>query len=306
MSIVKSVSVGEGDLFYIKHGSNNFTIIDCNIEDDEASRIIKELKAQRQGKEITRFISTHPDEDHIHGLKILDQEMNLLNFYCVKNSATKKEQTIDFKHYCSLRDDVKKVFYVYRGCSRKWMNDNDENDGQNYGSSGINFLWPNTSNKDYQEALKDAAEGTAFNNISPVFTYEVDKGIKVMWMGDMEHDFLEKVKNEIDWPKIDILFAPHHGRDSGKVSEDVLDKLNPKIIVVGEAPSEHLNYYRGHNTITQNTAKDITFECSDGLVNVYFSNRFYPYDLSFLNRRISNPNYTLGYYAGSFVPRNAL
>jgi hypothetical protein len=28
MSIVKSFSVGEGDMFYIKHGSSNFTIID--------------------------------------------------------------------------------------------------------------------------------------------------------------------------------------------------------------------------------------------------------------------------------------
>ena len=28
MSIIKSISVGNGDLFYIKHGSSNFTIID--------------------------------------------------------------------------------------------------------------------------------------------------------------------------------------------------------------------------------------------------------------------------------------
>ena len=29
MSIVKSFSVGNGDMFYINHGSDNFTIIDC-------------------------------------------------------------------------------------------------------------------------------------------------------------------------------------------------------------------------------------------------------------------------------------
>ena len=33
MSIIKSISVGNGDMFYIKHGSSNFTIIDCNIDE---------------------------------------------------------------------------------------------------------------------------------------------------------------------------------------------------------------------------------------------------------------------------------
>ena len=39
MSIIKSVSVGNGDMFYIKHGTSNFTIIDCNI--DETNDISK-------------------------------------------------------------------------------------------------------------------------------------------------------------------------------------------------------------------------------------------------------------------------
>lgn len=29
MSVVKSFSVGEGDMFYIDHNSDNFTTIDC-------------------------------------------------------------------------------------------------------------------------------------------------------------------------------------------------------------------------------------------------------------------------------------
>ena len=38
MSIIKSLSVGYGDMFYIKHNSDNFTIIDCNLEDDNENR----------------------------------------------------------------------------------------------------------------------------------------------------------------------------------------------------------------------------------------------------------------------------
>lgn len=304
MSIIKSFSVGDGDMFYIKHGSSNFSIIDCCLDDDNAAAIIGEIKTERKEKNITRFISTHPDEDHIHGLKLLDAELDIRNFYCVANRATKDEPTDDFKYYCFLRDHSKISFHVYKGCSRKWMNDSDRNDPNDYGSSGINFLWPDLSNADYNEAMKQAAQGVAFNNISPIFTYEVNGGVKVLWMGDMEKDFQEKIKGCVNWPRVDILFAPHHGRDSGKVPADILKKLNPKIIVIGEAPSEHLNYYQGYNTITQNTAKDIVFDCDDGWVHVYFSERSYPYDLSFLeNKQVFNQS--LGFYAGSFLTYNA-
>ena len=179
-----------------------------------------------------------------------------------------------------------------------------ENDGYNYGSSGINFLWPITTNDDYKEALKLAAEGKAFNNLSPIFTYSLQNSIEVMWMGDIEHDFLEKVKDEIDWPEIDILFAPHHGRDSGKVPDDVLKKLNPQIIVIGEAPSKYLNYYPGYNTIKQNSAGDIVFECHSNSVDVYVSNSNYSYDTSFLSDATTK-NSTFGTHLGSFTPKNS-
>lgn len=48
--------------------------------------------------------------------------MPLNNFYCVKNNATKEEETSGFKKYCELRDSEKKAFHIYKDCSRKWMN----------------------------------------------------------------------------------------------------------------------------------------------------------------------------------------
>lgn len=97
MSIIKSISVGNGDMFYIKHGSSNFTIIDCNMDDTNRQKITDEIISESSDKDITRFISTHPDEDHIHGLKYLDDKIGILNFYCVKNEATKSDETDDFK-----------------------------------------------------------------------------------------------------------------------------------------------------------------------------------------------------------------
>jgi len=128
--------------------------------------------------------------------------------------------------------------------------------------------------------------------------------VEIMWMGDMENSFLEKIKDQVDWPEIDILFAPHHGRDSGKVSSDVLKKLNPHIIVIGEAPSKYLNYYNGYNTITQNSAGNIIFDCNDDLVNVYIENESYTYDTDFLENK-EKTNTSLGHYIGSFTPKAA-
>lgn len=85
MSIIKTLSVGNGDMFYIKHGSSNFTIIDCNMDENNREDIVNEIISESKNKDITRFISTHPDEDHIHGLKYLDEKIHILNFYCVEN-----------------------------------------------------------------------------------------------------------------------------------------------------------------------------------------------------------------------------
>lgn len=179
---VKSFSVGNGDMFYIKHGSDNFTIIDCCLTDDNKVEIVTELKDESRNKGIVRFISTHPDEDHIQKLDYLDDEMNFLNFYCVKNEATKDEETLIFTRYCELRDSEKKSFYLSKGCSRRWMNQSDDERG----SSGINILWPDTSNDFFQEELENAKNGESPNNISPIIKYSIEDGATFLWMGDLE------------------------------------------------------------------------------------------------------------------------
>lgn len=295
MSIVKSFSVGNGDMFYIDHNSDNFTTIDCCYENEDDRDInFNEMKSLASKKGITRFISTHPDEDHIRGIGKFDEIVGIYNFYCVDNDAKKTDETDNFKKYKELRISDKK-YYVSKGCQRKWMNISDKERK----CSGINFLWPVLDNKDFKEVLEEVKEGSGFNNISPVFTYSIENGARFMWMGDLEKDFLEKVKDEIDWCEVDVLFAPHHGRDSGKVPEDVLQKINPKIIVVGEAPSKNLNYYNNYNTITQNSAKDIIFNCKSDHIHIYVSNETYAdKGVKFLEK-LNNKKSSLGYYLGS-------
>lgn len=291
MSIVKSLSVGNGDMFYIKHNTDNFTIIDCNLTgtDENKKRIVDELLRESESKKLTRFISTHPDGDHYGGIEYLNERMPIANFYCVQNNATKSIETSDFKKYCELRDS-KKAFNIFQGCTRKWMNESDESRSQ----AGIGILWPDTSNQFFKDALKIANDGGSPNNISAMIRYSIQDSATIVWMGDVETEFMDNVEKSLKLPKADILFAPHHGRKTGKIPKSILDIIKPQIIVIGEADSEYLHYYQGYNTITQNTGGDITFECEENWVHIYSSNKYY--SVNFLTNKYKS---TFNHYIGS-------
>lgn len=267
MAIVKSYSVDNGDMFSIRHNSDNFTQIDCCLCAGAADDHIADLKEQSKGKGISRFISTHPDQDHLHGIELLDAEMPIHNFYVVKNQATKSDETESFTHYCKLRDDSAKAFYISKGVTRRWMNLADTERG----SAGVQILWPDTSNAHFKEALAEGDAGKSYNNMSAVIRYALEGGASFMWLGDLETDFMESIVDAIELEKTTVVFASHHGRKSGKIPDSWLEKLDPQIIVIGEAPSRHLHYYTGYKTITQNSAGNITMECVDDKVHFYVS-----------------------------------
>ena len=273
MTIVKSFSVGNGDMFAIRHASDNFTIIDCCLTNENKDRILDEIILLGSGKNIHRFISTHPDEDHILGLNLLDNQKEILNFYCVENQATKKEirpeSRASFAKYFELRDS-NKAFYLTQGCYRRWMNRSDSERE----SANIDILFPNIDNKHFQSALVNAKNGASPNNISPIIKCECENFI-FMWMGDLETDFMQKIEYDIELCKVNVLFAPHHGRDSGKVPQSWLDTLNPDLIIIGEAPSGNINYHQGYDTVTQNSAGNITFLLNNHSCKIYVSNPNY-------------------------------
>ena len=281
MSIVKSFSFSDpnsdirGDMFYIQHDSDNFTVIDCYLKDEgevngRKEEIINEIKSYSENR-ICRFISTHPDNDHILGIEDLDKEWPIINFYAVENSRPSQENNPSLDKYLALKKD--KNYAIERGISREWLNqDNDEN-----GSSNINFLWPITSNEKFKNELNKVAKGESPNNISCAFTYTAPNGAIYMWMGDMETDMQEEFYNTCgnSLPRVDVLFHPHHGRNSGALPDDLLKNLNPRIIVIGNAPSDKLNYMNDYDTITQNTAGDIEFVNDGDYIHIYTSNVYY-------------------------------
>lgn len=280
MAIVKSFSFPKGDVrgdtFYIKHGSNNFTVIDCYLKDgDEVdcrkTEIIEEIVSESKGR-VCRFISTHPDNDHIKGIEDLFDAWPTNNFYAVENERPANKADKSLSKYQQLLQDCN--YAIKKGIKRVWLN--KEDDEKKTGSSGIFFHWPVLSNELFKETLRKVKESSANspNNISCVFTYQVKEGAVFMWMGDllkdMQEEYYEKEKGNI--PHADILFHPHHGRLSSKVPSDLLDAINPQLIVIGNAPAEDLNYGDSRMTITQNTAGDIEFVIDREYIHVYTEN----------------------------------
>ncbi|HGQ7318512.1 TPA: hypothetical protein ACL1SE_006175, partial [Pseudomonas aeruginosa] len=170
--------------------------------------------------------------------------------------------------------DGGKAFYLEKGVKRKWLNEG----GAERGSSGIQILWPDTSNENFKDALRKCDAGESFNNVSCVLRYSVNGGASFMWLGDLETEFMESIVDDIELTKTTVVFASHHGRTSGKIPDSWLEKIDPQIIVIGQAPSRHLDYYTGYNIITQNRAGHITMDCVGGMLDIYVTGENYERD----------------------------
>ena len=276
MSIVYSYSFMQGDIrgdmFFIKHDNDSFTVIDCNLADGREEEILNRIYEESKDKSYKRFISTHPDKDHILGLEKLADKIKLpaSNFYAVNNEVQPQKDDTSLTKYLALMNDTKSAS-IKAGLKRDFLN--QDNDNKGVGSSGIDFLWPDLKNPKFIKALETLKNGGKANDISPIIVFR--DGASFLWMGDMEEGMQEEYyklhKGEIG--KINVLFAPHHGRVSGQVPTEFLKELNPDIVVIGNAPAKDLEtsyeHYGSKRTITQNSAKDILFDCHDNVIDVY-------------------------------------
>ena len=279
MSIIKSFTVRDGDMFYINHDSYYFTIIDCCLPlDDELRKdlIIEEIEEAINKRTLpynlipnnflTRFLSTSPDMNHIKGLKQISDKGVLYNLYCIKNKIIEKieNKTDDIQHYLNLIDSGK-YSEIKKGISRYWDGGND--------LSNIDILWPDTDNDCYKEALKESEKNKIPKNISPIIRYSPNNSHSFLWMGNLETEFIEDIAGKVSWQKTDILFTPHNGINAGVVPQNILNILDPKIIVVlGVYEIEYRIY---SDVIKQNEAGDITFYCVGGMTHIFVSNKNY-------------------------------
>ncbi len=294
MSTIHFLNVDEGDCNIIQHNSNRVSVIDVccakpekisstqNVIDETFS--IEKYKGNFNQKanpenpitylkklgvtDIHRYIQTHPDMDHMDGIKALFSAFNVLNFWDTTNNKEMEEgcsfgsyNEDDWKFYKAIRKSQNSPKVLH-------LTDGDSNDF--YNSDGLTILSPST------ELVKEANITKDYNDASYVILYQTSNH-KIIFSGDSG----EKTWNYIIdnhrklVSDIDVLVAPHHGRKTGG-NDSYLDVLRPKLTLFGNAKSEYLDYNAWNNRglchITNNQCGNIILDISSN-IDLYISNK---------------------------------
>lgn len=200
------------------------------------------------GREIFRYIQSHPDLDHMRGLDALRNEGIIIrNVWDTMHAKIPEFKTDgdrrDWASYTHLRNgswiqkNDTKVLRLYRAAANPYYNqDADLTDG----GDGIHILAPTT------ETNESANKSNNHNNLSYVL-YLVANGKRIILGGDAEADVWKSIHGYYGSNlKCDILKASHHGRDSGYYQPAVA-AMKPEytIVSVGKKPStDASNKYR--------------------------------------------------------------
>jgi competence protein ComEC len=292
------LNVGDGDCTWIRHGNGNNTVIDIckgNADiDTTTDKFVYELleeKAQlakgisgnfKQKKfpvnpikylqsfgvtDIFRFIATHPDMDHLDGLRKFFDTFQPINFWDTDN--TKEIESFDearyseddWNFYRGLRSGANpagaKRLVLYSGAQGQHYNMDEESKP---GANGLYILAPT------KEIVQDANACGDYNDCSYVLLWRVGD-FKVVIGGDSHDVSWEHIlEAHPDVKNVDLLIAPHHGRDSER-SYDFLDVLKPQLTLFGVARSEHLGYQawssRGLEIMTNNQGNCFVIDFPD-------------------------------------------
>ena len=310
MPRIHFLNVKDGDCSIVQHNSGNVTVIDvCNAEPvgvdtpESTRRAVRQFTISVRGNfgqkrypvnpvkylgdhnisSIMRFVLTHPDMDHMDGIKALFDIYRPLNFWDTDNSKEFEDSDWenspynreDWDFYKNLRDtrpntDPRRLALL-SGSRGKYFNVGEDDSS---GGDGIHILAPT-------QDLVDAANASGdYNDCSYVLLYHSIGDRRIVFSGD-SHDgtwehILDTHKSRVT--DIDLLIAPHHGRDSER-SYEFLDVLKPKLTFFGNAPSEHLAYdqwdRRGLPIVTNNQANCMIVDESLGVMKFYATHENY-------------------------------
>jgi len=266
MAIIHYLNVKQGDCSIIQHNTGRVTVIDVSNARLVQPLLEQALERERQGvkgnfnqkdypvnpisylnergiSEIFRFILTHPDMDHMDGIKDFFDTFGPYNFWDTDNSEEKEFEEgspfreEDWSFYKSLRDgtsgDSPKRLALLAGAKGSYWS-KGKTDGES--GDGLSILAPTS------ELLSLANETGDNNHCSYVLLYTVGDR-KIVFGGD-SHDkawdyILQHHSDKVS--NVDLLIAPHHGRHSDR-SFDFLDVLRPRLTFFGNASAEHLAY----------------------------------------------------------------
>jgi len=308
MGIFHFLNVKQGDCSVIQHPNGHVTVIDvCNARLETTitplQNLFNQFDVQKSVRgnfgqkdypanpieymrahgitSIFRFIATHPDMDHLDGIKDFFAAFSVTNFWDTKNNKELTDwgnngpyRQEDWEFYKSLRDGTAtgapNRLTLHAGDRNKYWNMDDQGGG---GGDGIYILAPTP------ELVSSANDSGDHNDCSYAILYRSTGG-RILFLGDAHDATIEHIiaNHSADVADVDVLIAPHHGRHSDRGFE-FLDVLRPKLTLFGNAPSEHLAYDPWYNRdlpiITNNQANCIIIDTNSSVMQVYVTNEAY-------------------------------
>ena len=219
---------------------------------------------ERNLNSVFRFILTHPDMDHMDGIKDFFEAFRPTNFWDTDNNAEKEFgngnnggfREDDWKFYKNLRDskptDNPKRLTLHSGGRGQYYNVDEQGKP---GADGLFILAPTP------KLIVAGNECGDHNDCSYVILYRTGTH-RILFAGDSHDATWEHIlaNHKDDVKDVDLLIAPHHGRHSDR-GWDFLDTVNPALTLFGNADSEHLAYSAWNNRelpfITNNQAGNV-------------------------------------------------
>lgn len=224
------------------HTSFRKAYLEAKGYDIELTDPIDYLATCWNGRSIFRFILSHPDLDHMRGLKRISQEgIPILNFWDTNHNITEKDTDSDddkaeWAEYQKLRNSSSdpKARFNYRDNRGKYWNQDDIGGA----GDGIYILAPTT------DLCKTADQDPNAHSYVIWFEYA---GIKVVLGGDATEAVWESIHKKYGKNlKCHVLKASHHGRDSG-YHQAAVAAMSPEytVVSVGKKPeTDATNKYR--------------------------------------------------------------
>jgi beta-lactamase superfamily II metal-dependent hydrolase len=199
-----------------------------------------------QGQSIWRFICTHPDMDHISGLKRLCDEEDFSVFWDTNHEKDLNDaddwppeyDPDDWDYYSNIRSEETSHQYLQptRGSQQNYWEDDN-----------IEILHPSP---DFVRELNEDNEDDEqpeYNDISYVLKLST-RGGDILLPGDAEQDAWNEILDYWGPEKLEdvsILKASHHGREDG-FHKEAIEAMNPEYVVVSVGPKPDTDAYQDY------------------------------------------------------------
>lgn len=268
------LNAGQGDSTLLKFDDNNYMLVDTNLDFDDpgvdipkvlADKIPITKKDGKQVKILNQLVITHPHEDHIHGIKEINESKELL-IGELWDSGHEYEESNN-PHYDYLVKLREEISVRTPKSSSKPIKINDDTD--------IYVIWPKRKVK-----ARKAEDSRSDIHAQCMVLKVVHKGVSILFAGDSNYtaweDILLKFPEE-DYPdllKADILHASHHGsrsffkknnKEDDDADESFINRISPKYVIIccGASQDEHphddaLKIYKKNNRKVYRTDQDKT------------------------------------------------